>query len=657
MSPNHCHHSPSLIFSTLLSPLLFPSSNRYASTGRSHCKSSGELIQKNECRVAFASGPSKSWYRPSEAAPFVAEVYETCFGAGKKKGGEEGVYDLSEVAGMGDLEDAHRDALLAMFSGIKKVGSKAAPLMKTEEEEEEQAVVGKKRKQSAAKATKKKTKKQPVKEEESESEEEEEEEEEEDDKELVWAKFSSNPWWPGYVAKEENITAAHRAEKPSVPKNTTLVVFFGPRPTWAWVCTGPNNLCKFSEGHHSTKCKTAAFKTALRQADASALKQEQQRDQAAGAGASSSAAAAAAAAASSLSPRRRADLVVASAETPAAPSSSSSSSSSSSGAASSSSSSSSSAMDVESTAAKMDTGLSEYEQARLSNIARNEEFMASLGLSSARAAMRAEVTGGASQRGLGSRSAGRKRTKKMDVTPREPSRRSARNQGLQADGVFIDREDRSGAVTLGGASAAGMPQKLAEEKAERRRLRKEKDSMSLLECADGYESQETDDDGDAADDGEDIEGRRESMRTTSGFVASLQRLSKEAAASGKEPPLAKGEAEYAARLGKLRIGETEVAKVVPDRIYSVAVLPSASSVVAAVGDRSGNLGIWNYSNQDSLEENGVLAFNPHTATINALAFDPTNPAKLFSTSYDGTIRCLDIETSRFDLVYASEVSF
>ena len=141
------------------------------------------------------------------------------------------------------------------------------------------------------------------------------------------------------------------------------------------------------------------------------------------------------------------------------------------------------------------------------------------------------------------------------------------------------------------------------------------------------------------------------------FVASLQRLSKEAAASGKEPPLAKGEAEYAARLGKLRIGETEVAKVVPDRIYSVAVLPSASSVVAAVGDRSGNLGIWNYSNQDSLEENGVLAFNPHTATINALAFDPTNPAKLFSTSYDGTIRCLDIETSRFDLVYASEVSF
>ena len=98
-----------------------------------------------------------------------------------------------------------------------------------------------------------------------------------------------------------------------------------------------------------------------------------------------------------------------------------------------------------------------------------------------------------------------------------------------------------------------------------------------------------------------------------------------------------------------------MAKVVPDRIYSVAVLPSSSSVVAAVGDRSGNLGIWNYSNQDSLDQNGVLAFSPHTATINALAFDPTNPSKLFSTAYDGTIRCLDIETSRFDLVYASEV--
>jgi len=41
----------------------------------------------------------------------------------------------------------------------------------------------------------------------------------------------------------------------------------------------------------------------------------------------------------------------------------------------------------------------------------------------------------------------------------------------------------------------------------------------------------------------------------------------------------------------------KVAKVTSDRAYSVALLPSASAVVVAVGDKSGNLGLWNYSSQ------------------------------------------------------------
>ena len=441
------------------------------------------------------------------------------------------------------------------------------------------------------------------------------------------------------MAKVESITEEHIREKPSVPKNTKLVIFFGPRPSWAWVSSGPGNLCRFEDGHHSLKCKTHAFRTALKQADAQAAKQK---------------------VAEGITQKVKNEgtpepepLSWSRSSATATPSSSQSVKDGERGGE-------PEVMEVESTVVKMNDGLSEYERARLSNIARNEEFMASLGLSSTRAAMRNEAFGStASQRGLGV-STRHKRAKRANVTPREPTRRSSRNQGIKADGVYIAREDRGGHVTLAGADAAAVPNlhaKIAEDKSERRRRRREKDSMSLLECAEGYESPETDDgDDDDDDDDDEVKAMKaNTTRTTSGFVSSLQRLSAEAAAAGTEPPLAKDEAAYAQRIGKLRIGEEEVAKVVPDRIYSVAVLPSASSIVAAVGDRSGNLGIWNYSDQSKLADNGVLAFNPHTATINVLEFDPTSPSRLFSTAYDGTIRCFDIETSRFDLVYASEV--
>lgn len=113
---------------------------------------------------------------------------------------------------------------------------------------------------------------------------------------------------------------------------------------------------------------------------------------------------------------------------------------------------------------------------------------------------------------------------------------------------------------------------------------------------------------------------------------------------------------YAARLGKLSINETKVAKVTTDRAYGLAVMPSASSVVAAVGDKSGNLGIWNYSHQHMYPDtDGVTQFTPHTATVNVVSFCPVNPSKVYSTSYDGTVRCVDLHAphSGFQLAYAT----
>eukprot|EP00616_Rhizochromulina_sp_CCMP1243_P005494 CAMPEP_0118992998 /NCGR_PEP_ID=MMETSP1173-20130426/54253_1 /TAXON_ID=1034831 /ORGANISM="Rhizochromulina marina cf, Strain CCMP1243" /LENGTH=90 /DNA_ID=CAMNT_0006944221 /DNA_START=14 /DNA_END=282 /DNA_ORIENTATION=+ len=89
--------------------------------------------------------------------------------------------------------------------------------------------------------------------------------------------------------------------------------------------------------------------------------------------------------------------------------------------------------------------------------------------------------------------------------------------------------------------------------------------------------------------------------------------------------------EYAARLGKLKLGEEDVAKVTPDRAYGVAVHPSATSVIAAVGDRDGNLGVWNADAPEGSPNDGVMTFTPHTKVVNVLSFNPHNPALLYST--------------------------
>ena len=95
-------------------------------------------------------------------------------------------------------------------------------------------------------------------------------------------------------------------------------------------------------------------------------------------------------------------------------------------------------------------------------------------------------------------------------------------------------------------------------------------------------------------------------------------------------------------LSKISIGETGVAKVVPERIYAVAVHPSASSLLVAAGDKVGNLGLWNVDGAAGTETDGVATWQPHTRTVNALQFAPQDPAKLYSSSHDGAVRCMDL---------------
>ena len=48
------------------------------------------------------------------------------------------------------------------------------------------------------------------------------------------------------------------------------------------------------------------------------------------------------------------------------------------------------------------------------------------------------------------------------------------------------------------------------------------------------------------------------------------------------------------------------------------------------------------------DDQGVLVFEPHTRPVSCIAFSRANPAHLLSLSYDGSLRCTDMEKAIFD---------
>mmetsp|Transcript_38683 Transcript_38683/g.121184 ORF Transcript_38683/g.121184 Transcript_38683/m.121184 type:complete len:346 (-) Transcript_38683:124-1161(-) len=112
----------------------------------------------------------------------------------------------------------------------------------------------------------------------------------------------------------------------------------------------------------------------------------------------------------------------------------------------------------------------------------------------------------------------------------------------------------------------------------------------------------------------------------------------------------------AERMSKLAIDdEDQVAKVVPDRIYGLAVHPAASALLVAVGDKQGNLGLWNASAGADAEDDGVVNYAPHTRPISRLQYG-ADGARLYSWSYDGSVRAMDLERESFEHVYKTPES-
>lgn len=50
----------------------------------------------------------------------------------------------------------------------------------------------------------------------------------------------------------------------------------------------------------------------------------------------------------------------------------------------------------------------------------------------------------------------------------------------------------------------------------------------------------------------------------------------------------------------MTLRESDVARVVKDRIFAVAFFPTTEKVIVAAGDKSGGLGIWDVDGEDTV---------------------------------------------------------
>ncbi|XP_042344651.1 WD repeat-containing protein 76 isoform X2 [Plectropomus leopardus] len=110
--------------------------------------------------------------------------------------------------------------------------------------------------------------------------------------------------------------------------------------------------------------------------------------------------------------------------------------------------------------------------------------------------------------------------------------------------------------------------------------------------------------------------------------------------------------DYRSALKNMKITDDRVAKVVKDRIFSAAFHPCSSSLLMATGDKWGKVGLWKLGSDWG--DDGVLLFEPHCRPVSCMAFSRAHPTHLLSLSYDGSLRCMDVEKAVFDDVYDIE---
>ena len=115
-------------------------------------------------------------------------------------------------------------------------------------------------------------------------------------------------------------------------------------------------------------------------------------------------------------------------------------------------------------------------------------------------------------------------------------------------------------------------------------------------------------------------------------------------------------------------------KITDERIYSLGFHPTADKPLVFAGDKLGSLGVFDASQKSTpttlKRENGVKheedeeeaddedqgkpvvnSFKCHTRTISSFQFSPANRSQLYTSSYDSSLRLLDLNKSTSTEIY------
>mmetsp|Transcript_1443 Transcript_1443/g.2640 ORF Transcript_1443/g.2640 Transcript_1443/m.2640 type:complete len:625 (+) Transcript_1443:121-1995(+) len=238
-------------------------------------------------------------------------------------------------------------------------------------------------------------------------------------------------------------------------------------------------------------------------------------------------------------------------------------------------------------------------------------------------------------------------------------RKSSRIAGMEADGMFIEEERVGGKVVIGGVT-----------KQEGEGVHYANIVLAEKESPLFYSNRVNDGSDLILKDAVELTGYKwikdSSVARAEAFVSTCSDLH----STTSSPPPSSFDSfdsttctSLSSQVEYLSVNQQEcVAKVVPDRIYSVAFHPCSHKLIATTGDKNGYLGLWDIdatctesgsgSGGSNDDMDGVYLFKPHSGAVNNLEWNMSG-SQLLSQSYDGTIRIMDVQKQVFVNAFAA----
>ena len=312
-------------------------------------------------------------------------------------------------------------------------------------------------------------------------------------------------------------------------------------------------------------------------------------------------------------------------------------------------------------------GLSAYELQRLANIKANEAVLASLNLTELKAEMGVVATSAnrPSQRGVGT-------SRKRSASPALPSRTSARAKNIAPDYTGVKVEHSDGRVVLESGDVVLLGGKMMRAEEEdydplaptpfHRLNNDDADEVPVTPKTEDADDESAEGEATAKRapkpaDARDIElitllangqGNASDTRDSTGKGA-------KAAKGGKKQSSPAPQAGAAATaLSGCTLDERMVVKACKSAVVHMHFQPRHDTLLLAAGDKDGNVSVWHASRAESDPSDGVHLHKPHQQYVSGLSWGPRSSQALYSASYDGTIKCLDLERREFTTSYYSE---